>query len=779
MPMIPVPEGPSVNPSGAAMPAESIAGIEPNAFGASVGAARANEGAAIGKMGDLLEKHSLVLQNQKDEALNNEAVTKAILAEGQVTNEYRKLTGKAAEEALPKYMKDLEAARTNIRNGLPSAYVQRLFDQATMRPFGYAINNASGYAATQAKAYANTAMNARLSNQMSTASHEHSDQVFDKETSPDAIKEVLTTDPDVKNLPPEEVEKLVRQKQQEAYETRIKATHYEDPSRALKMLDKYGPKMDPARVAQLREQVTNQWMATRSRDLATQAVTEGVTPFHKLLRSGVETGGTDPYNTTLDNGRWTGGPVNLTNMTVAEVRTMQDKMRTPENRALYGGGQGSSAVGAPQVVSQTLDSLIDQGVVSPNDKFDEATQNKIITALAVRRGGDVAGLKQEWEGLRNVPDEQIRQAYSASFGNAAVVPGDRATIIDQVRGQAAAEAKRQGLNEMKTAEFLDSAERATKAKFGEKMAERRDGILGDKLKVAETLEGMEKPPTSEADFLANAGQEGTDAWNRLDPFSRKRFASQFERNSFYKPMTQERQQAYDTLIGMAQDPATRREFLDNHDKLIADADLPWGLTKQLNATARNLQKNMDAPAATDRAMRVLNNARFFEGTSIRTEGQNKQTYLHFRGAMDAALKEFQKTNAGPPTDDQIRQLGAEVKAQIVQPGRFFGENIDRKTPGAEQGAKALDATVQKENPALADEIRAAAEKKFGRKLAPGELYKAYNLPEVRRKRAADAEVPLTPPTSDVAPRAVKTTNEGPLREMGTPPAENRDDDGPF
>jgi hypothetical protein len=771
MPMIPVPEGPSVNPSGAAMPAESIAGIEPNAFGASVGAARANEGAAIGKMGDLLEKHAVILQNQKDEALNNEAVTKAILAEGQVTNEYRKLTGKAAEEALPKYMKDLEAARTNIRNGLPSAYVQRLFDQATMRPFGYAINNASGYAATQAKAFANTGMNARLSNQLSNASHEYNDQAFDKETSPDAIKEILTTDPDVKNLPPEAVEKLVRDKQQEAYETRIKATHYEDPSRALKMIDKYGPKMDPARVAQLREQVTNQLISTRSRDLATQAVTEGVTPFHKLLGSGVETPkGADPYNTTLDNDQWTGPHPDLRTMTVAEIRTMQDKMRTPANRARYGEhGEGSSAVGAPQVVSQTLDSLIDQGVVSPNDKFDEATQNKIITALAVRRGGDVTALKNEWQGLRNVPDEQIRQAYSASFGNAAVVPGDRATIIEQVRGQAAAEAKRQGLNEMKTAEFLDSAERATKAKFNDKMAERRDGILGDKLKVAETLEGMDKPPTSEAEYLANAGKEGVDAWNNLDPNSRRRFASQFERNNVYKPMTAERQRAYETLVGMADDPTTRREFLDNHDKLIADADLPWGLTKQLNATARNLQKNMDAPAATDRAMRVLNNARFFEGTSIRTEGQNKQTYLHFRGAMDAALKEFQKTNAGPPTDDQIRQLGAEVKAQIVQPGRFFGENIDRKTPGAEQGAKALDATVQKENPALADEIRAAAEKKFGRKLAPGELYKAYNLPEVRRKRAAESEVKPSEAPAEAAPATTPATFA----------PGSRDEDGPF
>jgi hypothetical protein len=740
MPMIPVPEGPSEKPSGVAMPAQSIAGIEPNAFGASVGTAQTNEGATIGKIGDVLEKHALVLQNQKDEALNNEAVTKAILAEGEISNRFRTQSGIIPQEKLPDYMKELEAARTSIRNGLPSAYVQRQFDQATMRPFGYAINNAASFAATEMRKYTLTQTNARLDNQVKNAAQVANDDAFDKETNAETIKGVLLQNSDIRSLPPEEVEKIVRQKQQEAYEARVKSTHYTDPERALKMLDKYAPQMDPVRTAQLREQVSNQYITSKSRDFANRAMTEGVTPLHQLLRSNVETGAADPYNTTLDNDKWTGPHPDLRTMTVKEIRELQDKMRTPENRARYrdaaGNPAGSSAIGAPQIVSTTLDRLINEGVVSPNDKFDEATQNKIITTLATQRGNDVEGLRQEWQGLQKVPAEQIRQAYSASFGNAAVVPGDRATAVEQVRAQAEQDAKRMGFNEMKTTEYMDSAERATKSKYSEKMAERRDGILGTKLRIGELLETMEKPPTSEAEFLANAGQQGIDDWNQLDPSSRKRFAAQFERNSFYKPMTKERQDAYNKLVGMAQDPATRREFLDNHDKLIADADLPWGLTKQLNATARKLQQNLDAPAPTERAMRVLNNARFFEGTSIRTEGPNKQTYLHFRGAMDAALKEFQQTQAGPPTDDQIRQIGAEVKSQIIQPGRFFGENIDRTTPGAAQGAKALDATVRKENPALADFIQSAAEKKFGRKLQPGELYRAYNLPEVRRKRAA-------------------------------------------
>lgn len=120
------------------------------------------------------------------------------------------------------------------------------------------------------------------------------------------------------------------------------------------------------------------------------------------------------YNETLDYGRWTGGPVNLTQMTLREVRALQDKMRTPENRALYGNGKGSSAVGRYQIVSSTLDDLINSLGLSRDERFTPELQDRLADELIRRRGRNAEGLRNEWEGLRRAPDALIGAAYDKS-----------------------------------------------------------------------------------------------------------------------------------------------------------------------------------------------------------------------------------------------------------------------------------------------------------------------------------------------------------------------------
>lgn len=126
------------------------------------------------------------------------------------------------------------------------------------------------------------------------------------------------------------------------------------------------------------------------------------------------------YNETLDYGRWTGGDVNLTQMTLREVRALQDRMRTPANRALYGNGKGSSAVGRYQIVSSTLDSLIKDLGLSMDQQFTPELQDRLADELIRRRGRSAGALRNEWEGLRRAPDAQILGAYdntSASLPN--------------------------------------------------------------------------------------------------------------------------------------------------------------------------------------------------------------------------------------------------------------------------------------------------------------------------------------------------------------------------
>jgi hypothetical protein len=84
--------------------------------------------------------------------------------------------------------------------------------------------------------------------------------------------------------------------------------------------------------------------------------------------------------------------------TVAEIRQLQDKGII-------------HATGRNQIIGITLQSLIDQGVVSPNEMYTEDVQDKAAIALVNRRAGKffaqggqvpILGMGQEWEGLKKV-----------------------------------------------------------------------------------------------------------------------------------------------------------------------------------------------------------------------------------------------------------------------------------------------------------------------------------------------------------------------------------------
>ncbi|SDL37217.1 hypothetical protein [Paracoccus chinensis] len=100
------------------------------------------------------------------------------------------------------------------------------------------------------------------------------------------------------------------------------------------------------------------------------------------------------YNETLDYGRWTGGPVNLVNMTLDDVLALGERMRTPENRALYPGG-GSSALGRYQIVGKTMRGLMKTMGLTGDELFDEQMQDRMAMEL-VRQTAQI-GTKSAWD----------------------------------------------------------------------------------------------------------------------------------------------------------------------------------------------------------------------------------------------------------------------------------------------------------------------------------------------------------------------------------------------
>lgn len=111
------------------------------------------------------------------------------------------------------------------------------------------------------------------------------------------------------------------------------------------------------------------------------------------------------YNTTLGYGAFTGGPVNLTNMTLDQVDALQTRMlRHPGNR------WNSSAVGRYQIVRTTLRNLRKRFGLSGSMVFSPALQDALARALVAGRGNSVPGMRNEWEGLRKVPNRVLEDA---------------------------------------------------------------------------------------------------------------------------------------------------------------------------------------------------------------------------------------------------------------------------------------------------------------------------------------------------------------------------------
>lgn len=132
------------------------------------------------------------------------------------------------------------------------------------------------------------------------------------------------------------------------------------------------------------------------------------------------------YNETLGYGAFTGGPKNLVGMTLDEIDALQTRMlQHPDNSF------NSSALGRYQIVRTTLRGLRDEMGLSGSEYFTPELQDRLAQQLLRRRGNDVAGLRNEWEGLRRIDDATIRRAFDgSSMEMPAVDPGIQANADD-------------------------------------------------------------------------------------------------------------------------------------------------------------------------------------------------------------------------------------------------------------------------------------------------------------------------------------------------------------
>lgn len=160
MPTVPL-LSPEVTPSSGGTPSVSL-GISSDAFGGAVGHALSGLGETVAGAGDKIWQRAVELQNLQNDTAAKNADTAYMTKAGLLHAEFSSLEGNAARDAYPKYIKDLQDARTGIRDGLGNPMVQKMYDASSLNFMGRSIFNGAGHAAQQTKVAASNASQSRV-----------------------------------------------------------------------------------------------------------------------------------------------------------------------------------------------------------------------------------------------------------------------------------------------------------------------------------------------------------------------------------------------------------------------------------------------------------------------------------------------------------------------------------------------------------------------------------------------------------------------------------------
>nr|WP_261321795.1 lytic murein transglycosylase [Rhizobium leguminosarum] len=139
------------------------------------------------------------------------------------------------------------------------------------------------------------------------------------------------------------------------------------------------------------------------------------------------------YGNAQKNGPFAG--TDVTRMPIRDVIAFTDPSGPYAQSVKSQTGRVATPVGRYQVVGTTLRNAVGALGLDPNAPFDQNAQDAVGAYLARQRiasadslPGQMAALRQEWHGFKNVPDEQLAQVVAdLRSGNGAIPPMDVAS----------------------------------------------------------------------------------------------------------------------------------------------------------------------------------------------------------------------------------------------------------------------------------------------------------------------------------------------------------------
>lgn len=659
MPQIPYTGVQSVSPQLDPTPRFQV-DASPAVFGVNVAQAIEGMGKTVDGVGNEIFARGMAMQDLYNHSTAQQADADYMQKTGELHAQYSSLQGKQAVDAYPQYIKDLQKARTDIRDQMPNDMAAKMFDSTSLSTMGRTIFNGAGHAATENKSYSISAANGRIAASNDQALAQPADDVAFKQGLTD-VEAQTRFKAQAQGWAPEAETEAVAQAKSGLWSQRIQGLAKSQPLAADKMLK------DGVASGDIRG--------------------EDIGKLTNLVQSANHTVGARMISHEVMTGagnRWGEGEVDLGQ---AKMAISKIESGSPEGNYSLIGPQTKSmgvALGRYQVMSANLPDWLQKSGLPPmgQDEFlkNKGAQDQVFSTIFggyMKKYGSANAAAVAWfsgEARAADPtkwsDVSVTDATPTSRGTS--VPSYLAQFNVNLAQKAPLAAQVDMGSRIATERTPDDPllpdfvrDRITTDHSRQTAIARDDSFQNRQVIETSLMGGADqsgKLPTSVEELTADP--KAAAAWDYLsqnDPAAARRYMGVMAHNAKGDHnWTDDTLRQYQQLKGeSATDPAS---FIDQD---VIGSNLPNSAKRELI----NLQGRLKGQATGDprvgRALGIL-------APDLQAAGINKATdkdgYNQFVGTLADQIQEFTEENKRPPKVDEVKTIGSRLMQGQVSKG---------------------------------------------------------------------------------------------------------------
>jgi hypothetical protein len=654
LPQVPYSGVPSVAPSDPPIPRyEANAG--PDVFGVNVANAISGLGKAADGAGNEMFTRAIAMQDLYNHSEAQDADARYMQKSGELHAQYSALSGKAAVDAYPDYVKGLQDARSDIRDGLSNGMSQKLFDSQSLSTMGRTIFNGAGHAATQNKEFALNSSKSRVQAIGDTALAQPTDDAGFAAGLAQTKAEVEASMQLNQGAGPDDdlTKEAVVQAQSKLWANRIQGLTKTQPIAAGKMLEQ------AVKDGQVRG--------------------EDIGKLTNLVQGAQNTVGARMVSQQVNSGaglRWGQGPVDI-----KQAATAIGQFESGGNYQTIGVQTAhGQALGKYQVMSDNLPEFLTKAGL-PSMTADEflkspSAQDQVFSAVFggyMKDKGSFNDAASMWfsgkpmaeaGGRRDALDTSV-PAYLTQTNALLAKNAPLSAKVDMGKRIAGEQAPDNPL-------FPDYVQQRIETDHNQALQIKRDDTWQAQQPIENTLVGAAsqngKLPTTVEELTADP--QVAAAWEKLgalNPAKQRYYLNVLARNAKGDhALTPETLKQYTGFTGEA---ITRPADFVNEN--ILDTDLPITKKAELIKLQQAIQGKTDKgnPAVTQA---MGESADMLNAAGIKRT--NIDDYDQFTGALADQLRQWSQDNQKPPNYEQRRVIVSRLLQNQSTPGRFWGTN---------------------------------------------------------------------------------------------------------